>query len=75
LDLPKVPQEMSPFKTMLNDAHLLAESLNGHLVDDAGRLLVDDAVSAIQAQLDQIYQSMFQHGIAAGSSTASRLFS
>ena len=75
LDLPKVPQEMSPFKTMLNDAHLLAESLNGYLVDDAGRPLVDEAVSAIQVQLDQIYKSMFQHGIAAGSSTASRLFS
>ncbi|MEO0047309.1 MAG: hypothetical protein RLZZ410_268 [Pseudomonadota bacterium] len=75
LDLPKVPQEMSPFKTMLNDARLLAESLNGHLVDDAGRPLVNEAVTAIQAQLDQIYQSMYQHGIAAGSSTANRLFS
>lgn len=75
LDLPKVPQELEPFKAMLNDAHLLAESLNGHLVDDAGRPLVEDAVVAIQAQLDQIYQSMSQHGIAAGSLAASRLFS
>ena len=75
LDLPKVPQSMAPFKTMLNDAHLLAESLNGHLVDDAGRPLVDEAVVAIQAQLDQIYQAMFSHGITAGSSSANRLFS
>lgn len=75
LDLPKVPQSMAPFKTMLNDAHLLAESLNGHLVDDAGRPLVDEAVAAIQAQLDQIYQAMFTHGITAGSSSANRLFS
>ncbi len=75
LDLPKVPQSMAPFKTMLNDAHLLAESLNGHLVDDAGRPLVDEAVAAIQAQLDQIYQAMFSHGITAGSSSANRLFS
>ena len=75
LDLPKVPQEIEPFKLMLNDAHLLAEALTGHLVDDAGRPLVDDAVIAIQAQLDQIYQSMLKHGIPAGSATASRLFS
>lgn len=75
LDLPKVPQEIEPFKLMLNDAHLLAESLTGQLVDDAGRPLVDDAVITIQAQLDQIYQSMLRHGIPAGSATASRLFS
>jgi hypothetical protein len=75
LDLPKVPQEIEPFKVMLNDAHLLAEALTGHLVDDAGRPLVDDAVITIQAQLDQIYQSMLRHGIPAGSATASRLFS
>lgn len=75
LDLPKVPQEIEPFKVMLNDAHLLAEVLTGHLVDDAGRPLIDDAVIAIQAQLDQIYQSMLKHGIPAGSATASRLFS
>lgn len=74
LDLPKVPQEIEPFKLMLNDAHLLAESLTGQLVDDAGRPLVDDAVITIQAQLDQIYQSMLRHGIPAGSATASRLF-
>jgi len=75
LDLPKVPQEIEPFKLMLNDAHLLAESLTGQLVDDAGRPLVEDAVITIQAQLDQIYQSMLKHGIPAGSATASRLFS
>jgi hypothetical protein len=75
LDLPKVPQEIEPFKMMLNDAHLLAEVLSGHLVDDAGRPLIDDAVITIEAQLDQIYQSMLKHGIPAGSATASRLFS
>jgi hypothetical protein len=75
LDLPKVAQDFEPFKVMLDDARLLAESLGGHLVDDAGRPLVDEAVVTIQTQLDQIYQSMSKHGIAAGSATASRLFS
>lgn len=75
LDLPRVPQETQPFQLMLDDAKLLAESLNGHLVDDAGRPLVDEAVSTIVSQLEQIYQSMNQQGIPAGSATASRLFS
>jgi hypothetical protein len=75
LDLPRVPYAMTPFKIMLDDAKLLAESLNGNLVDDAGRPLVDEAVSAITAQLGEIYQAMDQQGIPAGSTTASRLFS
>lgn len=75
LDLPRVPYVMTPFKIMLDDAKLLAESLNGNLVDDAGRPLVDEAVSAITAQLGEIYQAMDQQGIPAGSTTASRLFS
>lgn len=75
LDLPRVPQDMQPFQLMLDDAKLLADSLNGHLVDDAGRPLVDEAVSTIVSQLEQIYQSMNQQGIPAGSVVASRLFS
>ena len=75
LDLPRVPYAMTPFKIMLDDAQLLAESLNGNLVDDAGRPLVDEAVSSITSQLGEIYQAMDQHGIPAGSTTASRLFS
>ncbi|MFM1869779.1 MAG: hypothetical protein RLY99_523 [Pseudomonadota bacterium] len=75
LDLPRVPYVMTPFKIMLDDAKLLAESLNGNLVDDAGRPLVDEAVFAITAQLAEIYQAMDQQGMPAGSITASRLFS
>ena len=75
LDLPRVAQETQPFQLMLDDAKLLAESLNGHLVDDAGRPLVDEAVSTIVSQLEQIYQSMNQQGIPAGSAAAGRLFS
>ena len=75
LDLPKVPQELSPFEMMLADAHLLAEALGGHLVDDAGRPLVDDAVRAINTQLLDIYVTMASQGIPAGSLTAHRLFS
>jgi hypothetical protein len=75
LDLPKVSQSLNAFKTMLADAQLLADSIGGDLVDDAGRPLIDDAVNAINAQLNEIYKLMFEHGIAAGSVTAQRLFS
>jgi len=75
LDLPKVPQLINPFRTMLNDAHLLADSINGSLVDDSGRPLIVEAVNAIEAQVNAIYQSMIQHGVSAGSSAAHRLFS
>ena len=75
LDLPKVSQSIDPFKTMLADAQLLAESIGGDLVDDAGRPLVSDAIDAINTQLNEIYKLMFEHGIAAGSITAQRLFS
>jgi hypothetical protein len=75
LDLPKVPQSINPFRTMLNDAHLLADAINGNLVDDSGRPLIDDAIHAIESQVNAIYQAMFQHGISAGSPSAYRLFS
>ena len=75
LDLPKVPQELSPFETMLVDARLLADALIGDLVDDTGRPLVDEAVTAISGQLREIYAMMAGHGIPSGSLTAYRLFS
>jgi hypothetical protein len=75
LDLPKVPQSISPLRTMVNDAHLLADAINGSLVDDSGRPLIDEAINAIEAQVNIIYQAMFEHGIPAGSSSAYRLFS
>ena len=75
LDLPKVSQSMNAFRTMLNDAQLLADAINGNLVDDFGRPLINEAVNAIESQVNTIYQSMSQHGISAGSTSAHRLFS
>jgi len=75
LNLPHVSHEMTPFQLMLDDAKLLAIALNGHLVDDAGRPLVDEAINAIKSQLEEIYQAMIVQGIPAGSAAASRLYS
>lgn len=75
LSLPHVSYEIAPFQLMLDDAELLAEALNGHLVDDAGRPLVEEAITAIKGQLEEIYQAMTVQGIPAGSAAASRLYS
>ena len=75
LSLPHVSYEIAPFQLMLDDAKLLAEALNGHLVDDAGRPLVEEAIIAIKSQLEEIYQAMIVQGIPAGSAAASRLYS
>lgn len=75
LDLPKVAQATNAFRTMLNDACLLGDAIRGNLVDDFGRPLINEAVNAIEAQVNSIYQTMAQHGISAGSSSAHRLFS
>jgi len=75
LSLPHVSYEIEPFQLMLDDAKLLAEALNGHLVDDAGRPLVEEAIIAIKSQLEEIYQAMIVQGIPAGSAAASRLYS
>ena len=75
LSLPHVSYEITPFELMLDDAKLLAEALNGHLVDDAGRPLVEGAITAIKGQLEEIYQAMTVQGIPAGSAAASRLYS
>jgi hypothetical protein len=75
LNLPHVSHEMAPFQLMLDDAKLLAIALNGHLVDDAGRPLVEEAITAIKGQLEEIYQAMTVQGIPAGSAAASRLYS
>jgi hypothetical protein len=75
LNLPHVSCEIEPFQLMLDDAKLLAEALNGHLVDDAGRPLVEEAITAIKGQLEEIYQAMVVQGIPAGSAAASRLYS
>jgi hypothetical protein len=75
LSLPHVTYEIAPFQLMLDDAELLAEALNGHLVDDAGRPLVEEAITTIKGQLEEIYQAMTIQGIPAGSAAASRLYS
>lgn len=75
LEVPLVAQEQMGFERMLAEGVALAEVIQGRIVDDNGVNLTENAVIAIRQHLDCLYQRLEQSGIAAGSSTAARLFS
>jgi len=75
LEVPLVAQEQMGFERMLAEGVALAETTQGRIVDDNGVNLTENAVIAIRQHLDGLYQRLEQSGIAAGSSTAARLFS
>ena len=75
LEVPLVAQEQMGFERMLAEGVALAEATQGRIVDDNGVNLTENAVIAIRQHLDGLYQRLEQSGIAAGSSTAARLFS
>jgi FtsZ-interacting cell division protein ZipA len=74
LELPLVAQEQMGFERMLAESVALAESMQGRIVDDNGVNLTENAVIAIRQHLDGLYSRLEQSGIAAGSTTAVRLF-
>ena len=75
MDLPQVSSDSHVFQAILRDAQTMASQLGGTVVDDAGRPLLEEAIRAIADQLQSLYQLMHEHGIAAGTPTAQRLFS
>jgi hypothetical protein len=75
LDVPLVPQELNPFSTMLEISKLIAQELDGSVLDDNGQVLELNSTDMIVAQLHPIYMMMEERQISAGSSSAARLFS
>ena len=75
LEVPLVDQAQRPFERMLAEGIEIAQSLHGRLVDDNGINLSEAAVVSIRQHLDVLYANLERGGVAAGSSTASRLFS
>jgi hypothetical protein len=75
LDVPLVAEEQMGFERMLAEGVAIAESTQGRIVDDNGVNLTENAVIAIRQHLNGLYKRLEQSGIAAGSSTAIRLFS
>ncbi|WP_353431811.1 cell division protein ZipA C-terminal FtsZ-binding domain-containing protein [Polynucleobacter sp. MWH-UH23A] len=75
LEIPLVTQDQRAFERMLGEGVEIAQAAHGRLVDDNGINLSEAAVISIRQHLDMLYANLEKSGIAAGSSTASRLFS
>jgi hypothetical protein len=75
LEIPLVPQDQRAFERMLGEGVEIAQTAHGRLVDDNGINLSEAAVISIRQHLDMLYANLEKSGIAAGSSSASRLFS
>jgi len=75
LDVPHVPQQEQPFARLRAVAQALASRMDGVVTDDAGQPLSEAALDKIAADLDQLYDSLAQRELPAGSVLARRLFS
>jgi FtsZ-interacting cell division protein ZipA len=74
-DVPRVPDGLKIFDSMIGLGRKLAHEIGGLLVDDNLRPLTDTGIERIRQQLAQIYGRMETKGIPPGSDLALRLFS
>jgi FtsZ-interacting cell division protein ZipA len=74
-DVPRVPDGLKIFDTMVALGRKLASEIGGLLVDDNLRPLTDVGIERIRQQLGQIYGRMETKGIPAGGDLALRVFS
>jgi hypothetical protein len=74
LDVPRVSAAAEPFRALLDAAERLAAGLSARIVDDNGRPIDAAAVTAIEAQLANLYEQMRAAGIEPGSPRAARFY-
>ncbi len=75
LDVPHVARSEQPFVRMREAADTLALAMDGVVTDDDGQPLFNDALDAIGADLEGLYDTLEARDLAAGSALARRLFS
>ena len=75
LDVPQVPRSEQPFSRLRLVAQALAEAMDGVVTDQNGHLIREEAMDAIGADLEQLYDALDSRDLAAGSPQARRLFS
>lgn len=73
-DVPRVPDGLKVFDSMVSFGRKLANEVGGLLVDDNMQPLTDGGVDKIRQQLAGIYQRMEARGVPSGSRRALRLF-
>lgn len=74
-DVPRVPDGLKVFDSMVGLGRKLANEAGGLVVDDNMRPLTDSGIDKIRQQLSGIYQRMEARGVPPGSRRALRLFS
>jgi hypothetical protein len=75
LDVAQVDRSEQPFERMREAAVALAKTMDGVLTDDLGRALAAQSIDQIGLELQQLYDTLEQRDLAAGSALARRLFS
>ena len=75
LDVPQVHRNEQPFIRLRDAAFTLAEAMDGVITDDAGYALRPEMIETIGNDLEQLYDTLEAHDLAAGSAQARRLFS
>jgi FtsZ-interacting cell division protein ZipA len=73
-DVPRVAGGVDVFDRAIQFARQLSAEFDAQLVDDNRRVLTDVGMARIRDQLQHIYSSMDDRGIAPGSVAALRLF-
>lgn len=74
-DVPRVPDGLKVFDSMVAFGRKIANEVGGILVDDNLRPLTDTGIEKIRTQLAHIYERMEARGVPSGSRRALRLFS
>ena len=74
LNVPRAPGTPTTFRSYIKFARLLAEALDGTLVDDNRQPIGERAIEQVGTQLSAIHDAMSAGGIPAGSAAARRLF-
>ncbi|MFD0667467.1 cell division protein FtsZ [Ramlibacter sp. MAHUQ-53] len=75
IDVPQVPRSEQPFVRMREAAAALGQSMEGVLTDDRGHPIRPEALDAIGADLEGLYDTLDARDLSAGSPQARRLFS
>ncbi|HEY4541483.1 MAG TPA: cell division protein ZipA C-terminal FtsZ-binding domain-containing protein [Noviherbaspirillum sp.] len=74
LDVPRVAPLRDGYGAMTACARMLANRLDGEVVDDGNQPLQDAALTEIAEQVNAFYSNMEAAGVPAGSTRATRLF-
>ncbi len=73
-DVPQTDQSLNPFAAWQASAQALSLGMDAAIVDDQGQPISEEGFATIGGELEQLYASLREHDLAAGSLAARRLF-